>query len=190
MILSKNRATICQPSARHRRSHKTIFIKIVERQRRRRNLLAGLYFRYGSFERIIEGLNRIWSGTGKATLSKLSVRVLTVFGWHAKTDEPVRQSALERSAASLGFKHVLNVLRWLKNSWRQHPTHNIYADAMKHDYTWFKREFTENASPRARRREAFRAKLNLECKKVLSRSRSVREILQTAQPDRIFLVSK
>ncbi len=177
-------------AARHKRSGKTIFIKIVERQRRSRSWLSGIYFRYDSFKRMIESLDGIWSFTRRTAVSNLNVRVLTVFDWHAKNDEPARQSALERSAAGLGYKHVLNVLRWLRNSWTQHPTHHIYADAVQHDYSWFKREFAESASQRATRREAYRAKLDLECKQVLSKSGSVREILRTTHPDRIFIISR
>ena len=59
--------------------------------------------------------------------------------WHGYHDERTRQGTLERCAAGLGVDHVLNVVKWVRNSWPKHPTHYVHSEAVKRDYLWFEK---------------------------------------------------
>jgi hypothetical protein len=176
-------------AGRHAKSDNTVFVKVMQRGLLdSSDLLAGFHFAVDSFKRLIEGLDRTWSIQTKALVSGLNPEVLTPFGWHAYYDEPTRQGALERSAAGLGVDHVLNVLKWLKNSWPKHPTHYVHSETVKRDYLWFDRTFGEKAYPYRRKRRELRTRIESECQRAVAESPSIRRMLGGRSADRFFIV--
>ena len=170
-------------------SGNTIFVKVMQMALLdSSDWLTGFHFAVDSFKRLIEGLDKIWSTQTKAFVSGLNLEVLTPFGWHASLDEPSRQAALGRCAAGLGIDHVLNVLRWLRNSWQNHPTHYVHSEAVKRDYLWFDRNFGEEAYPTHRKRRELRTKIESECQHVIAESPSFRKVLGSRSADRFLIV--
>jgi hypothetical protein len=156
-------------AGRHRKSDNTVFVKVIHRKLLdSSDWLAGFHFAVDSFKHLIEGLDRTWSIQTRALVSGLNPEVLTPFGWHAYYDEPTRHRALERCMMGLGVDHVLNVLKWLRNSWPRHPTHHVHSEAVKRDYLWFDRTFGEKAYPYRRKRRELRTKIESECQRTIA----------------------
>ncbi len=115
-------------------------------------------FHVSKFIRRVSGVVRWRTSHQRSVIDGLDQEVLTCFGWHAYNDEDSRRESLIAAEIELGESHVSNVLRWLANSWRNHPFDKFkeYSENASADYDWFCSTIGSNA-------QRFRLNQELRC---------------------------
>lgn len=148
------------------------------------------------FNDVIVGLNKAYEKlstrerkvTKRVTL-KLLKDVITAFGWHADETETSRHEALERSTSSYDELHIENLLKWLCNTWPNHPDLYKYAEIVASDYRWFQAEFGRRAYAYRSRKRELRGHLRLECDRLLSQQKLGRLVTTANQIHNYFVVT-
>jgi hypothetical protein len=144
------------------------------------------------FEELNGAYEKIWARERKVPKKvtlKLLRDVITAFGWHAYKTESIRHTALERSTNSYDELHIQYLLRWLRNTWPNHPTLRKYAKIAANDYQWFQAEFGTKAYAYRSRKRELKENLRMEFNRLLSQQRLGRLVTTINQIHNYFVLT-
>lgn len=153
--------------------------------------VRGVIVTYQDFRRILLAIVNAWNITHEIDKTQFNQDVLTSLGWHSYSGSWQRQPALEMAVAIFGLDHVVRLLTWLSNAWRNHPTNYVYVEAVQEDLDWLYTAYASSGQQYIIRNEALKVlrehcqnliQANLEFRKMVSSAWSVNRFFLIRQP--------